>query len=434
MDMSVIKHWGQSAHHAVPVLLQDHRPVTADAISERCADLSADLRRAGARRLIVPTDRADHVVIGLLACQLADCDLALHRGPAIAEGTLEAMQVDVMLTPDLKPALTGVRGAVRQGKSKIILMTSGTTGVPKAASHDVERLAGLVPGGSRGIVRWLLTYHPASFAGFQVILTALSGGTPLAALSNPDVVALAKLAVEFQPTSISGTPTFWRAFLLAIAGSEDAIPLRHATLGGEAVDQATLDLIRGRFPASRVTHIYASTEAGAAFAVKDGRAGFPVDWLGTERDGLEVRVVDNVLQLRSPRRMERYVSGHDSPLRDDGWLDTGDLVTIDHDRVLFSGRKDSIINVGGQKVRPEEVETLILRLPGVVDAHVKGIPNPITGQLVGADIVAAPDIDETLIRQAVKALGKSLPAYAVPRVVRIVSELPVTLSGKKRRT
>src|SRR5262249_42187899 len=127
------------------------------------------------------------------------------------------------------------------------------------------------------------------------------------------------------------------------------------------------------------------------------------------------------------------VSGHDSPVNGEGWLNTGDLVRIEDDRVFFSGRADSIINVGGQKVRPEEVEARILQLPGVLDAHVKAISNQITGQLVGVDIVVAPGTDETGIKESVKAITKDLPAYAVPRMVRIVPELRIAQSGKKSR-
>lgn len=352
----------------------------------------------------------------------------------MADGLTRSMGVDIVVMPDLTAMPTGERAIAKDDQTKIVLMTSGTTGLPKAASHSVERLLGLVPEERpTTAIRWLLTYHPASFAGLQVILTALLGQAPLAALSSPRVGALCDVARQFGPTSISGTPTFWRAFLMVLAGDEAKVPLRHATLGGEAVDQAILDRIHAHFPAARISHIYASTEAGAVFAVKDGRAGFPSAWLAGKPGSVGMRIVDGVLQLRSPRGMAGYVSGHASPVDQAGWLDTGDLVRIDGERVYFDGRRDDTINVGGQKVRPEEVEALILRIEGVLDVHVRGISNPITGQLVGAEIVA-PGADEAQIREKVKTACKDLPAYATPRIVRLVAELRTTHSGKKSRS
>lgn len=418
---------------AALVVLQDGRVVTAGQAEQLSRSLAADLRRLQATRTFLSTGRADQVIIALLACQVAGCDLVLHRGPGAGEELVSAMKANVVLGDELAASRRD-KGTPRPTRPQVILMTSGTTGIPKAAGHDLERLAGLIPEERPGpTARWLLTYHPASFAGFQVILTALLGQAPLAALASPDVVALTRLALDFKPTSISGTPTFWRAFLLALSGEAGRVPLRHATLGGEAADQATLDRVRAHFPQARVTHIYASTEAGAVFAVRDGRAGFPAEWLGSERAGLAMRIEDGVLQLRSPRRMAGYVSGHAVPVDEQGWLDTGDLVKVDGNRVLFCGRANSVINVGGQKVLPEEVEALILQVPGVVDAQVKGMRNPITGELVAADIVVAPGLDPDEMIAKVKAAARALPAYAAPRIVKIVPELAVTAGGKKYR-
>lgn len=415
------------------VVLQDRQASTVGMVRDNAAKLASDLTALRATRVFLSTDRADHLIVSLFACRAASCDLVLHRAPGATGELVAAMDADVVLGADLVAMATG-RSRTRPAAPQVVLMTSGTTGLPKAAGHDLDRLAGLIPVDRPGpAARWLLTYHPASFAGFQVILTALLGQAPLAALAQPDVVALTELAVGFAPTAISGTPTFWRAFLLALDGRDSRLPLRHATLGGEAVDQATLDRLRAHFPQARITHIYASTEAGAAFAVRDGRAGFPAAWLAEDRDGLAMRIEDGVLQLHSPRRMAGYVSGHATPLDAQGWLDTGDLVKVEGDRVLFCGRANSVINVGGQKVIPEEVEAVILKVPDVVDAHVKGMRNPITGELVAADIVVAPGADADRVTAAVKAAVRALPAYAAPRIVRVVPELAVTAGGKKHR-
>ena len=140
---------------------------------------------------------------------------------------------------------------------------------------------------------------------------------------------------------------------------------RYVRLSGEIADQAILDSLRAAFPQAGVGHAYASTEAGVAFEVNDGLAGFPAAYLEQVRDGVELKIVDGSLRIRSPRTASRYV-GYDLPLADeDGFVDTGDMVERRGDRYVFAGRRGGIINIGGLKVHPEEIEAVINRHPQV---------------------------------------------------------------------
>ena len=118
------------------------------------------------------------------------------------------------------------------------------------------------------------------------------------------------------------------------------------TLGGEASDQATLDRLTAAFPDARITHIYASTEAGVVFAVHDGREGFPADWLERPSQGAELRLQDGFLQIRTPNAMSGYVSDTGQPLLDDGWLSTADRCEVRGDRAVslhtFSTRSGAV--------------------------------------------------------------------------------------------
>ena len=420
-------------HGDAQVVFQDGRWFTAAEIESDAAGLARHLAGLKCGRVILSTRRADRVIVSLLACRRAGCDLVLQRGMESLSDLVRAVGADAVMDDTLVPSAAGTGRATASGQ--VILLTSGTTGVPKAAAHQLDRLLGLIPlERPEPPPRWLLTFAPASFAGLQVILTALVGHAPLAASSAPDMASLTRLALEVGPTAISGTPTFWRAFLPAMTGLEDRVPLRYATVGGEAVDQSTLDRIAAHFPKARITHIYASTEAGAAFAVRDGKAGFPAAWLGEDLGGVRLRAVDGVLQVNSARRMESYVSGQEMPVDGEGWLDTGDLVETVGDRVYFRGRQGTLINVGGNKVRPEEVEAAILQVPGVVDVQVKGLRNAITGELVGADIVVAPGLEAQAVTNQVKQAMRSLPPYAIPRIIRVVPHLAEIAGGKKRRS
>jgi acyl-CoA synthetase (AMP-forming)/AMP-acid ligase II len=188
-------------------------------------------------------------------------------------------------------------------KFRILLTTSGTTGRPKVASHTLERLAGRVRRSSSlaSEARWLLTYSPASFAGLQVILTALLLDGVLIASGEPQITRLVELARKHAVTHVSGTPTFWRSFLVALSEVGGLPSLRYVTLGGEVASQALLDRLHAAFPEARITHIFAATETGALFSVTDGREGFPP----LARTGFEGSHSDpGGGSLSEPRRMK----------------------------------------------------------------------------------------------------------------------------------
>jgi acyl-coenzyme A synthetase/AMP-(fatty) acid ligase len=421
-------------------IVQDDVRIGAGELTARATGLAARLREAGCGRVALRTDAAATVAVGLAASAEAGCEIALFRGePAADHDLLGRLGAGALIDDDLALRSLEPTGTAPGAGFRVLIATSGTTGTPKLARHTLDRLTARIRGPAvrHGRGRWLLAYHPASFAGIQVLLTALISGDDLIAVSDARASALAEAALTHRPTLASGTPSFWRLFLIALGDRARELALEHITLGGEIADQATLDRLGCVFPRAAVTHIYASTEAGALFAVKDGRAGFPADWLKAPVDGAGLRIRDGLLEVESPRRMEGYVDaeeGSDAPGTGDGWLKTGDAVTRLGDRVLFLGRTDCVINVGGLKVSPEEVEAVLLEVEGVADAHVHGTKNAITGSLVTADVALetaqAPDrVREALIGHA----RDRLDPHKVPRVIRFVEAIELTRSGKKAR-
>jgi acyl-CoA synthetase (AMP-forming)/AMP-acid ligase II len=412
---------------------QDGTAVTRGELLAIAHDLSRTLRHQGVVRVGCRTRRADRIAAAMVAGEMADCEVALLRG-SYEDQQLAAWAISAVIEEDLSIRRLESAGSARVG-FHVLMQTSGTTGTPKLARHTLAALTGRIKPGraAAGSARWLLTYEPASYAGLQVLLTALVTGNELIAIAGGSLAALAAAALSQAPTHISGTPTFWRGLLVSAGAGLRRIPLAQLTLGGEVADDAILGRLRAEFPGAGITHIYASTEAGALFAVKDGRAGFPRSWLDDGTEGVRLRVTDGVLEVMSPRRMVEYVTPG-SPSRDpDGWLNTGDLVSIVGDRVYFRGRADTVISVGGAKVSPEEVEAVLLAVPGVLDARVFPVSSPVTGNLVGAEIVCGA-ADREAVRRAVLAHAASaLPAYKVPRVVRFVEALSVSASGKKPR-
>ena len=319
--------------------------------------------------------------------------------------------------------------------TEVVLFTSGTSGTPKAALHSWSSIAASVHATPKlDASRWLLTFAPTSYAGLQVFLHALMNGGQLS-VGPPRASELADLAVRDGVTHVSATPTFYR-LLLSTVRPEVLAGLRwnQITLGGEPVDQPVLDALRRQFPAAQLTHLYASTEGGVGFSVQDGRAGFPVRYLEESSGGVALRIVDGELQLRSPGAMRGYLDQPGAAV-EEGWLSTGDLVRIEGDRVYFLGRRSERINVGGSKVSPAEVEQVLNGIEGIRGARVYGNPNPLTGQIVCADIVLAPEVDPTEARARIMAVCRAqLPAYKVPRILHFVGRLEVTAAGKLVRS
>ena len=358
--------------------------------------LGADGLKPRAGVIDVAAEGSRGVVGGLLAAEAGDSAVLL-RDPASA------------LPAEATPG-------------SIWLQTSGTTGVPKWSGHTLADLKARIKPGAGERARWLLTFHPASFAGVQVILSAMIGGHALVS-TRPDasVADMARAAVETAVTHISGTPTFWRAFLMALGDA--TLDLRGVTLGGEAADQGILDALKARFPNAALRHIYATTETGTVFSVTDGRAGFPRDWLYVPLKGMKLTLSENdTLRVENPRASAQARTGI--------W-DTGDVVELVGDRVLFRGRTDSMVNVGGVKVFPETVEAHILASPWVQEARVTSKPSPITGAILVADIVLKPLPGDH--EAEIRAHIAQLPRAQRPASLRFVEAIKTGATGKKAR-
>jgi acyl-coenzyme A synthetase/AMP-(fatty) acid ligase len=321
-----------------------------------------------------------------------------------------------------------------------VLLTSGTTGVPKMVAHTLAGLTGAIKTGRnpQAPIVWGTFYDIRRFGGLQIFLRAMLCGGSLILSSPHEAVAdhLQRLGAR-GVTHLSGTPSHWRRALMSPAIS--AISPRYVRLSGEIADQAILDQLRAVFPQAGVAHAYASTEAGVGFDVDDGREGFPAGMVGAGGE-VEMKVVDGSLRIRSSRVASRYVGQERPALVDaDGFVDTRDMVELRGDRYHFVGRRDGIINVGGLKVHPEEVEAVINRHPDVRMSLVRSRRNPITGEIVVADVLlraegaAAGDRAAALKREIMQSCRDGLAEHKVPAMIRFVSALDVTKSGKLAR-
>jgi acyl-coenzyme A synthetase/AMP-(fatty) acid ligase len=365
--------------------------------------------------VIVNGSTVKNIVSGIIAASFYKCSVYLFRESAIK--AYESKLTDAFLPPQN-------HFSQQKHNGLIWLQTSGTSGEPKWFAHRLEDLFGAIAPGSERVT-WMLTYEPTSFAGLQVILSALLGGHQLVCPKDKSSTSeYVNLAEKHNITNMSGTPTFWRAFLRASVNA--SLSIKKVTLGGEVADQATLDELVKRFKNAEIRHIYATTELGVVLTVKDGKAGFPSSWIGkTLPNGLELSLSSmNSLLIAGPKVGSRF---------NDEKFDTRDVIAIEEERAFFKGRADTLINVGGSKVYPEEVESFLLQLSCISDVIVSGHTSPITGHILIADIVPSMQVEELEIRKEIHEHLKVLPRYARPALLRFKKELFMGGTGKKPR-
>jgi acyl-coenzyme A synthetase/AMP-(fatty) acid ligase len=328
-------------------------------------------------------------------------------------------------------------------RTEWVLLTSGTTGTPKMVAHSFGSLTAPIGGGlGQGVdVVWGTFYDIRRYGGLQIFLRAVlgRGSFVLSEPGEPIGDYLVRLGAH-GATHVSGTPTHWRRVLMSPVAR--AIAPRYIRLSGEIADQGILNALRSFYPQASIGHAFASTEAGVGFEVNDGLEGFPASMVGAPGD-VQIRVDDGSLRIRSARAAARYVGEEHSRLADDdGFVDTGDVVERRVDRYYFLGRRSGIINVGGLKVHPEEVEAAINRHPAVHMSMVRSKSSPITGSLVVADVVlkrepepgvAGERIGDFIKRQILRICHDRLAPHKIPATIRFVPALEIAAAGKLAR-
>jgi len=318
-------------------------------------------------------------------------------------------------------------------ETRWILTTSGTTGKPKLVSHTLSSLTRTTKIDiKRGPnIRWGMLYDHTRFAGLQVLLqSVISASILIDPIFEYPLEKKVNNFINHNCSHLSATPTLWRKILMT--ANSNKLNLLQATLGGEIADDKILSAVSKHFPKARIAHIFASTESGVGFSVVDKKAGFPKSYLKNPPLGVDVKVENDRLYVRNKAVQNKYFGSETSFVSSDGWIDTGDSVEIKNDRVLFRGREDGVINVGGDKVYPEEVENILLKHPLVSAARVYAKSNPITGSLVAADVTLTDS--KTDVNKAKKVLQEysveMLDRHKSLASIKIVPRFSLNSSGK----
>jgi acyl-coenzyme A synthetase/AMP-(fatty) acid ligase len=315
----------------------------------------------------------------------------------------------------------------------LVLFSSGSTGAPKAMVHNLNALLGRFNANKKSKLSIMIFLMFDHIGGINTLLNGLSIGSKLvfSQSRSPEEVsnAIQDNKVNVLPTS----PTFLNLLLLHAAEHNYSFPsLKLITYGTEPMPGHVLARAKKMFPRVKMVQTYGTSETGIAHTQSDALddSRFRISDPDTE-----VKIVDDELWLKSRTQISGYLNSDNGSFNADGWFMTGDLVEEAKDGYFrIVGRLKEVINVGGQKVMPQEVEEILLNMDGIKDCVVFPMQNPLLGQVVGCKVVTESGVTESTFRGELRKYcqGK-LERYKIPVNITFVETLGHTSRFKKNR-
>jgi acyl-coenzyme A synthetase/AMP-(fatty) acid ligase len=306
----------------------------------------------------------------------------------------------------------------------IDIYTSGTTGKPQKITQPLSNIIRSVKIDTQNADDvWAFAYNPTHFAGLQVFFQALFNQNSMIYCFHGNFETVAADLYKYSVNRLSCTPTFIKMLIPFLT---QKLPLvKTLTFGGEKFDQNVKTKLLDIFPSARIVNVYASTEGGSLLATDGEYFKIPNRYTG-------------LIKIDSGKHLliHKSLTGVSNRLDiQDEWYNTGDLVEyIDDLRFKIIGRSSDIINVGGYKVHPSEVEQVIRQVKDVKDLIVYGRKNSLTGSVIAADIIVNSEADKDTVKKKIIEIAKnSLQEWKMPRILNFVDKFELTHTGKIKR-
>jgi long-chain acyl-CoA synthetase len=308
----------------------------------------------------------------------------------------------------------------------LVLFSTGTTGRPKAILHDMENFLKRfkTPRPALRTLSFLLFDH---IGGLNTLFHTLYNKGVIVAPTERSVESIFGTCDEMHVEVLPTTPTFLRMVLLS-GLSPESMPdsLKIITYGTELMDQPTLIQLCALFPKIDFRQTYGMSELGIMRVKSEARDSL---YMSIGGEGIETRIIDNVLQIRAQSRMLGYLNAP-SPFDSEGWYDTKDVVTVKEGLIMVTGRTGDAINVGGLKFMASEVERVALSFEGVAFVKVFTKPNPLSGQHV--ELTVQPAVkDNFQLEEFREFLKLKLRPHMVPRRIK-VEDVEIGLRFKRK--
>ena len=315
----------------------------------------------------------------------------------------------------------------------LILFSSGSTGAPKAMIHNLDTLVDSYGDKKQKQINMLVFLMFDHIGGINTMLNILSMNATMIIPQNRNADDICQLIEEYKIAVLPSSPTFLNLILINRSYEKyDLSSLRMITYGTETMPEGLLGRLKAVFSKVRFLQTFGTSETGiAATSSKSSSSTF----MKIDDENLEYKIVDNELWLRSKTQILGYLNRSMESFTNDGWFKTGDLVELDNEGFIkIIGRNKEIINVGGQKVLPSEVESVLLGMDEIEDCLVYGEQNAITGQSVSCDVVLKSGVKADGLKILVRKFCKDkLDSFKIPTRVNVVQKTEFTERFKKSR-
>jgi len=307
-----------------------------------------------------------------------------------------------------------VNNLIDKKHSGLILFSSGSTGEPKAMIHDFDHLVDSFQGKKTKSLNMLIFLMFDHIGGLNTLLNTLAMGALVVLPENRNPEYIGSLIEKYQVNILPSTPTFLNMLLMARVNERfNFKSLKMITYGTEAMPESVLLKLKETFPRTRLMQTFGTSETG--IAQTSSRSSGSLE-MKLDDPNTEYKIVNNELWLRSKTQVLGYLNADMSSFTEDGWFQTGDLVELlDEGYIKIVGRSKEVINVGGEKVLPNEIESVILELDIVYDCMVYSEKNAITGQMVAVQLVLHSGISEKVAKKIIRNYCREkLDTYKIP--------------------
>jgi acyl-coenzyme A synthetase/AMP-(fatty) acid ligase len=315
-------------------------------------------------------------------------------------------------------------------RSGLVLFSSGSTGKSKATLHDFAKILKkfMVSRRKMRVLNFLLLDH---IGGINTLFYVLSNGGLIVTTAARSAETVCHLIQAYRIELLPTTPTFLNLLLISECYKDyDLSSLRLITYGTEAMPESTLEKLAGLFPNVQLQQTYGLTEIGILRSKSKSSNSL---WVKVGGEGFETKVVDGILWIKAQSSMVGYLN-RPNPFTEDGWFITGDAVEVEGDFIRILGRTTEIINVGGEKVYPTEVESVLQLMEGVEEVSVIGEKNPIMGQIVKAVFkLNSPESIQSLRKRMIQFCKPKLATFKIPQKISIIENSMYGERFKKMR-
>ena len=316
--------------------------------------------------------------------------------------------------------------------SGLVLFSSGTSGEPKGMLHNLDALLDRYKNLSARKDRSLLLLLIDHIGGLDSAFRCLFSGSTLVVPEARSPEAAGRAIASHQVNILPASPTFLNLMLLSgTAQKHDLSTVEIIAYGAEAMPQKVLNRLAKVFPNAQLQQKFGTSETGAIRikSIDNDSLFFRI-----EDSDTQWKIVEEELWLKTPSRVLGYLNAANKGLEADGWYRTGDLVeTDDHDNLRIVGRASAVINVGGQKVHPSEVEAILNEIEGIEAVSIYGMAAPITGSTIACEIVVSGEEGSRTWKRTIRnhCRGKLAP-WKIPSSVKIVDSISVNIRLKKQ--